>query len=79
MKIQRLIEIIISIRGNTEEPIKKEYSLKEDLHMSSFELMMLIAELEVELKRELRPDIFVGTDTVEDLYERILEISGEKK
>ena len=47
--------------------------------MSSFELMMLMAELEVELKRELRPDIFVGTDTVEDLYERILEISGEKK
>lgn len=79
MKIERLIEILKSIRGNTDESIKKEYSLIEDLHMSSFELMMLMAELEEELKREFEPDIFVGINTVEDLYERILEISGEKK
>lgn len=79
MDKEKLKEVLRNVCGIKDMEIKGEYSLKDDLHMSSFSFMMLMAELENTLGCEIQPDIFIRTETVEDLYNRLQDMLGEKK
>ena len=79
MDTEKLKEILRTVCDIKDMEIKEESSLKDDLHMSSFSFMMLMAELENTLECEIRPDIFIGMETVEDLYKRLQDMLGEKK
>ena len=57
--------------------IEKGHSLKDDLHMNSFSFMLLLVELEDELGCSIDPNIFMQVNTVEDLYKKIQNITGE--
>ncbi|MGN8655339.1 acyl carrier protein [Blautia obeum] len=79
MSIEKLISILKSIDEFEDIDIQREHNLKEDLHMNSFSFMMLIVELEDELKQSLEPSIFLEVKTVEDLHNKLMELSGEKE
>ncbi len=88
MTRKELIEVIRRVLNMTtetdDEGDGKEHevlpgsSLKEDLLMTSFSFMLLSAELEEKLGRELDPELFRDTETVEDLYQRISSLQSDK-
>lgn len=79
MTVEKLISILKNIADVNSMEILKEHDLKEDLHMNSFSFMMLIVDLEAEMKRNIDPVIFMEVKTVEDLYEKLIKLSGEEK
>lgn len=79
MTIEKLISILKNVNEMESMEILKEHDLKEDLHMNSFAFMMLMVDLEDELKCNIVPTIFMEVKTVEDLYEKLIKLSGEGK
>jgi len=79
MTIEKLISILKNVDEMESMEILKEHDLKEDLHMNSFSFMMLMVDLEDELKCNIEPTIFMEVKTVEDLYEKLIKLSGEGK
>jgi len=77
MKLEKLISIISKVDDVEDIKIKKEHSLKDDLHMNSFSFMLLIVELEDELGCSIDSNIFMQVNTVEDLYKKLQNITGE--
>ncbi len=79
MTVEKLISILKNISDVNAMEILKEHDLKEDLHMNSFSFMMLMVDLEDEMKRDIDPAIFMEVKTVEDIYEKLIKLSGEEK
>lgn len=79
MTIEKLISILKRFDEAESTEILKKHNLKEDLHMNSFSFMMLMVDLEDEMKRDIDPAIFMEVKTVEDLYEKLIKLSGEEK
>ena len=77
MKLERLISIISKVDDVEDIKIEKGHSLKDDLHTNSFSFMLLLVELEDELGCSIDPNIFMQVNTVEDLYKKIQNITGE--
>ena len=77
MKLERLISIISKVDDVEDIKIEKGHSLKDDLHMNSFSFMLLLVELEDELGCSIDPIICMQVNTVEDLYKKIQNITGE--
>ena len=77
MKLERLISIISKVDDVEYIKIEKGHYLKDDLHMNSFSFMLLLVELEDELGCSIDPNIFMQVNTVEDLYKKIQNITGE--
>lgn len=76
MSMDEFIEIL-KLYCDKKEEILPTQRLREDLCMTSFSFMLLLVRLEDELSCTLKPDIFLGVETVQELYDKINEKEGK--
>lgn len=67
MSYDELVRLIRSCDIPEPTVIQRESRLREDLHMSSFEMMVLIVKLEKHLQRDINPIDMDASTTVGDL------------
>lgn len=77
MERGRKMEMLVALIKNyvEEDEITAESSFKADLGMSSFDIMCLITDIEVEFSVKLRPTDFIAYKTVGEMADYIASLS----
>ncbi|MDR1888560.1 MAG: phosphopantetheine-binding protein [Zoogloeaceae bacterium] len=74
-RLDRVIKAIRVCKKNLPPVIEAQTRLQEDLNMDSFEILMLINELEAEFNIHITDADFVGVVTVGDVAHKLEQTS----